>query len=139
MNASKTEPLEIHDNTALFREALRFTAAETGFIPRLIEKDYFCTLVLQHLCEAMERGSATSSRQYRSVPAVQGSFGVLNRPNRSVTQCASATVQMHDEPHGSVIQHTPIVLALGFAFDSKGMHMRTTTRSLLCDGLLAPR
>ena len=128
MNASKTEPLEIHDDTALFREALRFTAAETGFIPRLIEKDYFCTLVLQHLCEAMERGSA-----------VQGSFGVLNRPNRSVTQCASVTVQMHDEPHGSVIQHTPIVLALGFAFDSKGMHMRTTTRSLLCDGLLAPR
>jgi predicted nucleotidyltransferase component of viral defense system len=50
MNASKTEPLEIHDDTALFREALRFTAAETGFIPRLIEKDYFCTLVLQHLC-----------------------------------------------------------------------------------------
>jgi predicted nucleotidyltransferase component of viral defense system len=34
----------------LFREALRFTAAETGFIQRLIEKDYFCTLVLQHLC-----------------------------------------------------------------------------------------
>jgi predicted nucleotidyltransferase component of viral defense system len=50
MNASKTEPLEIHDDTALFREALRFTAAETGFIPRLIEKDYFCTLVLKHLC-----------------------------------------------------------------------------------------
>jgi predicted nucleotidyltransferase component of viral defense system len=50
MNAAKTEPLEIHNDTALFREALRFTAAETGFIPRLIEKDYFCTLVLQHLC-----------------------------------------------------------------------------------------
>ncbi|HEV7445455.1 MAG TPA: hypothetical protein VGO18_22980 [Steroidobacteraceae bacterium] len=38
MNASKTEPLEIYDDTALFRGALRFTAAETGFIPRLIEK-----------------------------------------------------------------------------------------------------
>jgi predicted nucleotidyltransferase component of viral defense system len=50
MNAAKTEPLEIHNDAALFREALRFTAAETGFIPRLIEKDYFCTLVLQHLC-----------------------------------------------------------------------------------------
>jgi predicted nucleotidyltransferase component of viral defense system len=50
MNASKSGPLEIHDDTALFGEALRFTAAETGFIPRLIEKDYFCTLVLQHLC-----------------------------------------------------------------------------------------
>jgi len=50
MSASKTEPLEIHADTALFREALRFTAAETGFIPRLIEKDYFCTLVLHYLC-----------------------------------------------------------------------------------------
>src|SRR5256885_4719580 len=50
MSASKTEPLEIHADTALFREALRYTAAETGFIPRLIEKDYFCTLVLKHLC-----------------------------------------------------------------------------------------
>jgi hypothetical protein len=49
MNASKTEPLEIHADAALFREALGFTAAETEFIPRLIEKDYFCTFV-QHLC-----------------------------------------------------------------------------------------
>jgi hypothetical protein len=50
MNASKTEPLEIHADAALFREALGFTAAETEFIPRLIEKDYFCTFVLQQLC-----------------------------------------------------------------------------------------
>jgi Nucleotidyl transferase AbiEii toxin, Type IV TA system len=50
MSASKTKPLEIHNDTALFREALRFTAVETGFVPRLIEKDYFCTLVLQYLC-----------------------------------------------------------------------------------------
>jgi hypothetical protein len=32
------------------RETLRFTAAETVFISRLIEKDYFCTLVLQYFC-----------------------------------------------------------------------------------------
>src|SRR5258707_15554599 len=50
MNAAKTEPIEIQDDTALFPEALRFTATETGFIPRLIEKDYFCTLVLRYLC-----------------------------------------------------------------------------------------
>ena len=51
MNAANLLPIALHEDTALFREALRFTAAETGFIPRLIEKDYFCTLVLQHLCE----------------------------------------------------------------------------------------
>jgi predicted nucleotidyltransferase component of viral defense system len=52
MNAANPLPIALHEDVALFREALRFTAAETGFISRLIEKDYFCTLVLQHLCES---------------------------------------------------------------------------------------
>lgn len=46
----------MHENTALFMEALNFTAAEAGFLPRLIEKDYFCTLALSyfsHPAEAM--------------------------------------------------------------------------------------
>lgn len=38
-----------HEDAALFREALRFTVAQTGFSARLIEKDYFCTVVLEHL------------------------------------------------------------------------------------------
>lgn len=43
-------PLRLHDeDPALFREAVRFTAAQTGFVPRLIEKDYFCTVVLECL------------------------------------------------------------------------------------------
>ena len=43
-------PLRLHDeDPALFREAVRFTAAQTGFVPRLIEKDYFCTVVLEYL------------------------------------------------------------------------------------------
>lgn len=41
--------LKLHEDVALFREAVNFTAAETGFAPRLIEKDYFCTVVLEHL------------------------------------------------------------------------------------------
>jgi predicted nucleotidyltransferase component of viral defense system len=52
MNAANPLPIALHEDVALFRESLRFTAAETGFISRLIEKDYFCTLVLQHLCES---------------------------------------------------------------------------------------
>lgn len=48
---SKAEPLAInaHEDVALFREALRFTAAESGFVPRLIEKDYFCSVLLAYL------------------------------------------------------------------------------------------
>lgn len=33
----------------MFLEALNFTMAHTGFSPRLIEKDYFCTVLLQYL------------------------------------------------------------------------------------------
>jgi predicted nucleotidyltransferase component of viral defense system len=51
---SKAEPpaINAHEDAALFRDAVRFTAEETGFMPRLIEKDYFCTLLLDHLSRA---------------------------------------------------------------------------------------
>jgi predicted nucleotidyltransferase component of viral defense system len=39
----------IHEDAVLFREAVAFTAAETGFSPRLVEKDYFASVVLHHL------------------------------------------------------------------------------------------
>lgn len=49
MSVSDIAPVRLHDDVALFREALIYTAAETGFIARLIEKDYFCTALLQYL------------------------------------------------------------------------------------------
>jgi predicted nucleotidyltransferase component of viral defense system len=42
----------LHEDAALFREAVSFTAAQTGFTPRLIEKDYFCSAVIAWLAEA---------------------------------------------------------------------------------------
>ncbi|MEW6668380.1 MAG: nucleotidyl transferase AbiEii/AbiGii toxin family protein [Thermodesulfobacteriota bacterium] len=39
----------VHEDPARFRDAVHFTAAETLFLPRLIEKDYFCTLLLGYL------------------------------------------------------------------------------------------
>jgi len=48
------EPLILlHADAGLFREAVNFTAAETGFTSRLIEKDYFCTVLLQCLAMAV--------------------------------------------------------------------------------------
>ncbi len=41
--------LDLHEDIALFREAVNFTVSRTGFNPRLIEKDYFCTVLLVHL------------------------------------------------------------------------------------------
>ena len=39
----------VHRDTVLFREAVDFTAAKTEFSPRLVEKDYFCTVLLANL------------------------------------------------------------------------------------------
>jgi predicted nucleotidyltransferase component of viral defense system len=38
-----------HEDIELFREALSYTQSETGFSARLIEKDYYCSLLLQDL------------------------------------------------------------------------------------------
>jgi len=48
---STTEPSanNVHEDVALFRAAVQFTAAQSGFVPRLIEKDYFCTILLAYL------------------------------------------------------------------------------------------
>ncbi|MBI4270261.1 MAG: hypothetical protein HY615_07995 [Candidatus Rokubacteria bacterium] len=47
-------PLRLHEDLAFFREAVNFTAAQTRFASRLIEKDYFCSVILQHLGAAPE-------------------------------------------------------------------------------------
>ncbi len=40
------------DASEELREVIRFTGEETGFAPRLIEKDYFCSVILEDLAEA---------------------------------------------------------------------------------------
>ena len=43
-------PIRLHEeDPALLREAMTFTSASTGFGSRLIEKDYFCSVVLEYL------------------------------------------------------------------------------------------
>lgn len=51
---SKPEPpaVRFHEDSDLFKESLRFTAAEAEFAVRLIEKDYFCTVLLAYLAVA---------------------------------------------------------------------------------------
>ena len=52
------DKLAYHDDIELFRAALSFTRAETGFSDRLIEKDYYCSLLLQDLSSAEMPGLA---------------------------------------------------------------------------------
>jgi predicted nucleotidyltransferase component of viral defense system len=54
MNSNEHQAVQIHEDIALFREALSFTAAQTGFTPYLIEKDYFCSVLLAYLVPANE-------------------------------------------------------------------------------------
>lgn len=49
MPSPDTPWIRAHEDATLFREAVTFTAARTGFAARLIEKDYFCSVVLQYL------------------------------------------------------------------------------------------
>jgi predicted nucleotidyltransferase component of viral defense system len=39
----------LHEDPTLLARAVEFTSVETGFAAMLIEKDYFCTVPLQHL------------------------------------------------------------------------------------------
>lgn len=41
--------IRLHEDLAMFLDAVNFTAARTGFSPRLVEKDYFCTILLAYL------------------------------------------------------------------------------------------
>ena len=55
MTNSPSAKIRVHEDPDLFREAIRFTAAEASFPARLIEKDYFCTVLLVHLAQADEQ------------------------------------------------------------------------------------
>lgn len=52
MNARDGMDLHYHRDATLFTEAIAFTAAQFGFVPALIEKDYFCSVVLAYLSGA---------------------------------------------------------------------------------------
>lgn len=52
------EKLAYHEDADKFGEALSYTASETGFSERLIEKDYYCSLVLNRLGPVFELGVA---------------------------------------------------------------------------------
>jgi predicted nucleotidyltransferase component of viral defense system len=53
-DTSKT--LMYHDDPDRFRAALTYTSATTGFLAALIEKDYYCSLLLNDLGELMRNG-----------------------------------------------------------------------------------
>ncbi len=49
MGKSDTDMIGVHEDIDLFRAAVLHTARETGFLAELVEKDYFCSLLLDYL------------------------------------------------------------------------------------------
>ncbi|MDF0645393.1 MAG: nucleotidyl transferase AbiEii/AbiGii toxin family protein [Nitrospira sp.] len=49
MRGPETRLLRHHHDAAFFSEAIAFTSAQQGFVSALIEKDYFCSVVLAYL------------------------------------------------------------------------------------------
>lgn len=56
MNAGSSMGPTLHHDAPLFKAALEFTAVETGFAQALIEKDYYCSVVLQYLMKQSNTG-----------------------------------------------------------------------------------
>src|SRR6266545_7493535 len=55
MNESPDTPL-YHEDSDRLRAALLFTSAESGFSARLIEKDYYCSVLLHDLASLFQQG-----------------------------------------------------------------------------------
>ena len=78
----------VHEDTDLFLEALSFTAARTGFTARLIEKDYFNTLLLAYLAAAephrVSKGGTCLAKVYEPRADGVANSRVMHRVSRSV-------------------------------------------------------
>jgi predicted nucleotidyltransferase component of viral defense system len=54
MALSSPIKISFHEDETLFREAVRHTARKTGLNAALVEKDYFCSVLLADLCAGCE-------------------------------------------------------------------------------------
>jgi hypothetical protein len=54
MSESDLQAVRLWEDPDYFRAAVRFTSQVTTFAPRLVEKDYFCTVLLEYLSEINE-------------------------------------------------------------------------------------
>jgi predicted nucleotidyltransferase component of viral defense system len=72
MTRHEPPSIRVHEDLVLLREAVNFTAAETAFAARLIEKDYYCTVLLAYLAEAI--GETTIFKGGTCLAKVIGDF-----------------------------------------------------------------
>jgi len=101
-----------HDDLPRFRDALAFTAAETGFSARLIEKDYFCSLILHDLSglfdqELVFKGGSCLSKVHAAFFRLSEDldFCVSMRPDASRSERRHASLPFRDHVIGLPTRH----------------------------------
>jgi len=105
-------PLQAHEDPALFREAVTYTAAETGFVPRLIEKDYFCTVLLRHLAAA---GSTLVFRGGTCLAKVHIGFYRLSEDLDFVIPTATSATRSDRSRRAEAAKHAVAAVGKGVA------------------------
>jgi predicted nucleotidyltransferase component of viral defense system len=109
--------LNLHESPELFRQALGFTAAQSGFAQRLIEKDYFCSLVLADFEPLFEhdlvfKGGTSLSKVhtdfYRLSEDLDFAFSIPTDARRSGRRKAVAPVKLH---LAGISDRLPVILA----------------------------
>ncbi len=112
--------IDYHLDAVLFREALLYTEATTGFRAHLVEKDYFCSVVLERLQEeanglVFKGGTALSkihARFYRMSEDLDFSIPVEPDCPRSKRSRLIAPLKKRIDALGNIIPGIEIVGSL---------------------------
>jgi len=93
-----------HEEGERFREALGFTAAQTGFSARLIEKDYYCSISLRELAPLHTAGlvfkggtalSKVHANFYRLSEDLDFAISIASDASRTARRAAIQPVKRH--------------------------------------------
>ena len=83
MNNSLSEAAKILTDPDFFRAAVNFTAQRTGFAARLIEKDYFCSILLEYLASASKdlvfKGGTCLAKVYVGLLSAAALYGAVRQ------------------------------------------------------------
>ena len=114
---TKQVNLDYHENADEFRDAINFTASETGFTAQLIEKDYYCSLILHDFEPLFQQGiifkggtclSKIHADFYRLSEDLDFLFSIETNSLRSKRRETIQLVKKHEEELSKRIKHIRI-------------------------------
>jgi len=114
---TKQVNLDYHENADEFRDAINFTASETGFSAQLIEKDYYCSLILHDFEPLFQQGiifkggtclSKIHADFYRLSEDLDFLFSIETNSLRSKRRETIQLVKKHEEELSKRIKHIRI-------------------------------